>query len=424
MTLRMMLVCGLGAAALVGCKPEGGTGGDGQRAAVRSEAYCHRADMAAALRQTVLVIDERAVKAAEPAEMRTVNAKLFELVMGLGDPVAGLESGAMAPRERLTIMIAPADGAAPRVVFTGCVPGLSAAEMAEGRAGRSAVENAGSDFFGAGADKKVEEAARAFRLAVQGALVRMGAEPQSGGLRPGGFEQGSLLSSLKATRRLTSDEDGMPRVFLFTDLSIFPSGGERSEARTAGFAAARQAGVALGGAEVYLVGANGPGPAVARDYAEAFFLGSQGDVRSWGGVAFNALTAAPVEVRTYVGEIAYPFDRFPARLIVGRDAQGRLVNSWLITRTDGEWATPVTGALTCRDEVCRLLGDEGGLAQAWSIDPDPEPEFDLNLPLGGLREIEAEVTPDRAEGFVSDPIISHFDGAPGVRTLNFNLNVQ
>lgn len=98
MTLRMMLVCGLGAAALAGCKPEGGTGGDGQRAAVRSEAYCHRADMAAALRQTVLVIDERAVKAAEPAEMRTVNAKLFELVMGLGDPVAGLESGAMAPR--------------------------------------------------------------------------------------------------------------------------------------------------------------------------------------------------------------------------------------------------------------------------------------------------------------------------------------
>lgn len=422
--LRMMLVCGLGAAALAGCKPEAGAGTGGPRSAVRSEAYCHRSDMSAALRQTVLVIDERAVKAAKPAEMRTVNAKLFELVMGLGDPVAGLESGAMAPRERLTIMIAPADGAAPRVVFTGCVPGLSPTEIAEGRARRSSVENAGSDFFGAGAEKKVEEAARGFRLAVQGALVRMGDAPQSGGLRPGGFEASSLLSSLKATRQLASDEGGMPRVFLFTDLATFPSGGERTEARTAGFAAARQAGVVLGGAEVYLVGANGPGPAAARDYAEAFFLGSQGDVRSWGGVAFNALTAAPVEVRTYTGEIAYPFDRFPARLILGRDAQGRLVNSWLITRTDGEWATPVTGALTCRDEVCRLLGDDGGLAQAWSTDPDPEPEFDAGLPLGGMRQIEAEVTPDSAEGFVSDPMISQFDGAPGVRTLNFTLNVQ
>ncbi|MDP3800610.1 hypothetical protein [Brevundimonas sp.] len=417
---RVWIAVAAMAVAVTACGDKGQPGGTGDLGQpVRLDDWCRRDGLDEALRQTAVVIDERAVRPGQGAELRTANPELFALVTGLADAGAG-QVGALAPRERLSIYLAPTDGGAPRLILSGCLPAMSAQEIEVARAAGAAGTGGLSTYVTGGLGQELESARQAFQDAVLLALSKAARAPVPGSISAGGFTDGNLMSSL-GSANLVIDGAGVPRFFLFTNLRTFPGGADRTAARQAGFAAAREAEVNLGGADVVLVGPGASSAGHGRDFAQAFFLGSQGRVLGWGGAAFNALPAAPVEVRTYTGEIVYPADRFPMRLVIGRDAQNRLVNSWLIVRSDTELATPIGGSLTCAEGVCRLVSDRGGLAQQWSPDPDPEPEFTPDLPLSGLRNIEAELTREYARGEISDPHVGSFEGAPGTRSLTFNL---
>lgn len=338
--------CALLGGTLAGC---GGDGADetkvrGVRAAVTEEAWCEREGLTPALRQTIVLIDERAIRPGKGAAFRTANPVLFDTINALGS-AEGVTTGAMAPRERLSLYVVPHDGGAPQLLFTGCAPGLSREETAAAHARRSGV----GDFIGGDLARELEEADEAYgRRFIS--FVRMGDRPQPPPVSAGTFARSSLLASLKSVRQLAREGAGVPRVLIFTDLALFPGDGDVDAARVAGFAAAREARLALGGAEVVLVGPGGTGRGTARQYASAFFLGSQGNLLGWGSGALASLPAAPVSVQTYAGKLRYPADQYPARMIIGRDGSNRLVNSWLIVDTDAEWATPVGGSLACSGE--------------------------------------------------------------------------
>lgn len=383
---------------------------------VTADAWCEREGLASALRQTVVLIDERAIVPAEAGQFRTVNAALYEAVSSLAG-AGGVTSGAMAPRERLTLHLLPHDGGAPRLIYTGCAPGLSTEEATAARAGRSGL----GDFVGGDLAGELEDASEVHNRTFITSFARLGDRPEPPPIRAGSFAQSSLLSSLKSVRQLAREGAGVPRFLLFTDLAIFPGDGDASAARRAGFTAAKDAQLALGGAEVVLIGSGGGGGS-SRQYADAFFLGSQGDLLGWGSGALGSLPAAPVSVKSYSGELRYPADRYPARLIIGRDRANRLVNSWLIVNSDAEWATPIGGSLSCSGDVCTLIQDRSGLGQQWSPDTDPVADFDEGLPLSGMRGLRATITPDTAQGEVFDPEVTSFEGFTGVSTLTFQLN--
>lgn len=423
--MRTSLVwLGLAAAlALAGCKGGGSAesekGGTGPARTMKAEAWCDREGLTAPLRQTILMIDERVIKPGTGAAFRTNNPDLFEMLNNLGNAASGASTGTMAPRERLNLYVVPADGASPRLVFTGCAPGLSADELSEARAGRSSI----GDFVGGDLAGEMEDATEAYNRQFILGSTRMGdlaAAPDA--VRAGQFAQSSLLASLKSVRQLGKEGAGVPRYFIFTDLGTFPNLADATAAREAGFALAREAQLTMGGAEVVMMGPGGTSNSQARQFANAFFLGSQGELMGWGSGALGALPAAPVEVRTYSGELRYPDTRYPTRLIIGRDAQNRLVNSWLIVNSDREWATPIGGSLRCNAEVCQLVQDRSGLGQRWNPQQGGEPTFTEDLPLSGMRSIRAELTPEAAKGEVWDADVVVFEGFPGVNTLPFDLS--
>jgi hypothetical protein len=404
---------------LSGCGSEPHTGGGGSSSlnAVTADQWCEREGLARALRQTVILIDERAISPGIGAEFRTANSALFEAVNALGSAGA-VASGAMAPRERLSLFLIPSDGAAPRLVYTGCAPGMSAEETVAAREGRSAL----GDFVGGDLAGELENASETHTRIFITSFARLGDRPAPPPIRSASFAQSSLLSSLKSVRQLAREGAGVPRYIIFTDLMIFPGAGDATAARRAGFAAASEARVALGGAEVVLLGSGAPGGGSSRHYAEAFFLGSQGDLLGWGTGALGSLPAAPVSVKTYAGELRYPTDRYPARMIIGRDRANRLVNSWLIVNSDAEWATPIGGSLSCSGDVCSLVQDRSGLGQQWNPDTDPVADFNEVMPLSGMRGLRATITPETTSGEVFDPEVTSFEGFAGVSTLPFELN--
>lgn len=419
--MRPLILAALFTVLVAGCKDEGAetdrTRGGPQRATL-DEAWCNREGLTPALRQTVFLVDERALVPGTGAAFRTANARLFEAVNTLVSPTQGQASGVMAPRERLTIYVMPSDGGAPRLIYSGCAPGFSATELAAAQAERSRV----GDFVGGSLAGELEAATEAYNRRFILSIARLGDIAEPPPVRAGDFARSSLLSSLGSVRQLARDGAGVARYFVFTDLATFPDAPDSTAAREAGFELARESRLALGGVDVVLIGSEGSGNARSRDFATAFFLGSQSDLLGWGAGALGSLPAAPVAVQTYSGELRYPGMRYPVRLIIGRDGQNRLVNSWLIVTSDAEWATPVGGSLKCSGDVCELLSDNSGLGQRWSPNADAAAEFDADLPLSGMRAITAEIAPEYAKGEVWDPDVDGFVDAPDVKSLPFELN--
>ncbi|MBL0947484.1 hypothetical protein [Brevundimonas sp.] len=419
--MRHVMFAALVALLIAGCKGDGaatGAPGGGTHRAILDEAWCNREGLTPALRQTVFLVDERALVPGKGAAFRTANPKLFEAMNTLASPSQGQASGIMAPRERLTVYVMPSDGGAPRLIYSGCAPGFSAGELADAQSNRSRV----GDFVGGSLAGELESATEAYNRRFILSIARMGDIAAPPPVRAGDFARSSLLSSLSAVRQLARDGAGVARYFVFTDLATFPDMSDSTAAREAGFELARESRLFLGGADVVLIGSQGSGTAGSRDFATAFFLGSQSDLLGWGSGALGSLPAAPVAVQTYSGELRYPGMRYPMRLIIGRDAQNRLVNSWLFVTSDAEWATPVGGSLRCSGDVCELLSDNSGLGQRWSLNTDAKPEFDAELPLSGMRAITAEIAPDHARGEIWDPDVDGFLDAPTVKSLPFELN--
>lgn len=409
---------------LIGCGEHEGSSVSSTDGVPRVDAYCSLDGMSPAIRQTVVIIDEQAVQRAASAELiRVTNPELFQLVTGLS-ALDGVERGVMGPRERLALYVAPADGGAPKLAFSGCAPGFSKAELKKMAGSASPVSHALGAFVGSSPTQKVAHDAEIFQTAILGALVRITGEVPSP-RAPVNLLDRSLVRSLQSAPQLAAPENGVPRLFFYTDLkSLAPEGLASVEvARGRGFEDADKAHLPLGRAEVHIVG---PRPAVsaeARAYAQAFFLESEGLLLSWGGATFSALPAAPVRLEAFSGEINYPPNAFPAQVRLSTDRNGTLVDSWFIVKKERSISTPLTGTMTCTvEEDCRITTDQGGFAQVWSTRQGTDPDFtSLGLPMGGLRQLVGDIHDDTFSGKVFDPMVGQIGPTPGVKSLDFKM---
>lgn len=376
------------------------------QASVKLDAFCTMGGLAPALRETLLVIDQTAVKPSKPETFRTENSELFAVIHGLADAERALGSGAMAPRERFTIAIAnPASGGLSQI-FTGCVPGLSKEELA-GRAKKG--EDGGIDvFFGSDMASKLEDAKEEFLKQV----ILMAVQAPVGGEARGGdsFRESSFARTLKTIGPGTGAAGRVRRIFLFADpgkaLASIPA--PYPEARKAAFDQAAAAQTNLGMVELYLVPAGRALTDVQRGFLDAYFLGSAGDLRFAGSFSPDSLAKVPVKVIDYTGELPLAADvKSPMEMRIASAADGTIANSWLsYTGSRGVRRTPIAGQFACTADGCDLRGDPNlALGQRWRTDAGTEPQVLVDGPFGGMRMISGRDDGQKLSGRIYDPMI-------------------
>lgn len=391
---------------LAGCGDGGKPASAAQQATIKFEAACDVAGLPRPVRQTAIVLDEQSIARSDPAQFRARNPGVIDAVMAVADPVQAVDLGALAPRERVSLYVTPADGSAPRLAFTGCAPAISAAELAEVTRGTSTAERYSDTFFASGTADKLRAQAEDFRARLLGAIQRVAqAAPEKPGRAAESFEATAAVRSLKSAARIVDPLAGAPRLVLIAPAALrsTPRQPDPQAARQAGFEAARRAGLDLGMADVAVALVT---PGASRDFVEAFLLGSRGRLAGWSSAAPTDLTAPPGSVRNFAGTIQYGPVQFPVRARIGVGRDGTLANSWILVMNEQEAATPLSGSAVCDGNGdCRVTGDGRGFSQLWSPKPGGEPEFDPALPFSGLRNFELAILRGRATGRVFDPLV-------------------
>lgn len=411
--MKVRLAMLVATAALAGC--DGGTQVSTSAESIRAEQACAIPGLPGPLRQTIILIDEASLRRApDAAALRELNGELVAAVSSFADAAAAVGNGTLAPRERVSLLLAPADGGGARTLFSGCAPALTAEE----RQRLEAQSGWKEDFTSSGAEDRIDSMADQYRTGLLGALLRAAQHaPEAPPPAPSEFIRTALVRSLRATPRLSDPALGLARIIMVAPAALrsVPAFASVAEARAAGFAAARPLGLNFAQAELNVAIAP---RAETRDYAAAFFLGSGGNLASWSTQAPTALQPPPANVQNFAGEVEYGQYRFPIQLRLASTASGALVNSWVVVRGERPTATPLTGTLACGGERCRVLSDDGGFAQLWSPDPGGEPEFASDLPFGGMRSVEIMIDADRGMGRVFDNAV---DEIAGRRDIRFTL---
>jgi hypothetical protein len=384
-----------------------------EQGATKFDQFCSIAGLKAPLRETTIVVDSQAIADSKPEDFRQANPALFALVLGLADPERSIETGATAPRERITLLSADSTGGAVNRLFTGCVPGMSKEE--ESAAIASGGDSAISRYFGSDSESKLQEAREQFRKSLIVALVQLKAGKASS--LADSFPDSALVKIVRAIGPGASTGNTARRLFVFTNpaKSISQSFASHEDARVAGLAAGEQTGTDLGQSEAYLI-LSGPSlRAFEEPFLTAFFLQSRANLRQIGVFSADALKPVPTQVRLYTGDIPLAPDvRSPLDLRLAFTAGGELVNSWIsYSASKGVRSTPVEGQMSCSDEDhCTLRGNpNGGLGQLWRTKPGSEPQPLPDGPFGGMRAIEATDTAGHLTGRIYDPVI--FVGTAG-----------
>lgn len=384
----------------------------------KMEDFCSIKGLAAPVRETVLVIDQSSLVTSSPEEFRLKNPKLIEVLQGLSNNSRAVETGAMAPRERLSIVgVNPKSGAVNKV-FSGCLPGFSADELA-GRAA-SGSDSALDKYMGSDLASEAREYGENFSKFALIAALSVKPAPKA-------QQDQSGAGLLRLIKLLASQPGETPRrIFLYTDpsrdLRQLPEGYE--EARKAAFALARSNPVSMGLAEVHVVPAGRDVTATQTAFMDALFLGSGADLRS--AAPFSADKLLPAAQKNYafsgqmpVGDgVSVPVDIY---LRVTRD--GSLVNSWVsYTGGAGLWSTPLSGDFNCIDEgECTLKGDpQAGFGQRWRTLPGSEPQGLADAPFGGMRIVEGQVRGGTFNVRISDPIIKVITDNSGSTDIKFS----
>lgn len=405
--LRCFAMMGLGALLLTACgDPQSAMQSSAGGGEFRFERFCSVPNLRPSLRHTFILIDQGALSQATSAEeFAARNAAVRDAVLAFADPIGAIQSGAADYRERISVFLLPHNGSAARLLFQGCVPALSPEELAESRRQGSAI----ADFFTGGVQQSLHNEAEAFRGRLVSA-VTLAARDAPGEARPvsGALPSSRIVASLAASGRFVTAESGVPRIVLLANLASVDLGDaeSREAARSLGFEQGGALGLDLGRSELHVLLVSGRRSALARDYAEAFFLAQHARLLSWGDSTPTALPAPPVEVRRFVGEAQYPAGPEAIQIRLATDRNANLVDSWLILRGSPDRATPLTGQQTCAEaEHCTLRSDQGGFAQAWSLAPGGDPEFNNNFPFGGVRDWEIVVDDGRLTGRAFDPAV-------------------
>jgi hypothetical protein len=404
---------------LTGCGPEDTAASTAQAGPIKFEAACDVAGLARPARQTAIVIDEQSIVRSQPADFRAKNPGVIDAVVAVADPDRAVELGALAPRERVSLLLTPSDGSAPRLIFTGCAPAITAEELANVTRGTSTAERYSDTFFASGTADELKAQAEEFRARLLGAIQRVAqAAPERPGRTAESFETTPTVRSLKSAPRILDPLLGAPRLVLIAPAALraAPGGGTAEAARTAGFQAAKRVGLDLGMADVAVALVV---PTASRDYVDGFLLGSRARLAGWSSGAPSDLTPPPAQVRNFAGTIQYGPVQFPVRVRLGVDREGRLSNSWIVVMNEQEAATPLSGSAVCdRNGDCRVTGDGRGFSQLWSARPGGEPEFGAEMPFSGLRYFELQIGRGRASGRVYDPLV---DQVGNQRDLPFRM---
>lgn len=372
---------------------------------VKFDEFCTMPGLSPALRQTLLVIDQSAVKPSKPETFRSENATLLALATGLGDAQRATSSGAMAPRERLTIAVADPGTGGFRQIFTGCLPGVSDQELR----GRLAAGEDGfsASYFGSDLQSKISDGSEAFLKQVLMALVQVHpTAPVSGS------ESIQTTGLARVAKAIGPGAPGIVRrIFIYSDptRSLSTIGGDYALARTSAFAAAQQLQGNLGQAELYIVPAGRAQSDLQKAFLDAFFLGLQADVRFVGPFSADNLARPPVKLLKYAGELPLaPGVRTPMDMRLAVTADGTLANSWIsYTGSQGVRATPISGQFACAAaDSCELRGDPNlGLGQRWRTQAGVAPQPMPGGPFGGMRMITGRDDGQAISGRIFDPII-------------------
>jgi hypothetical protein len=392
------------------------------------ENYCGREGLAQPLRQTVVLLDEAALKPEPDGQPNPQNQSWRQFLGQLLLPQnpAQLEQS-FAPRERVTIAVVRKDGTGSRLVFTGCMPFYSPAErdrLAHDEGAMRGLHN----FFGTGPVASAKRDMDLFRIQL-GNSFKTALAPEA--LSPAGGDRGpdithsGLVTSLKQAR-LFNPAYGLPRIILYSDLGRFfgQMPAQRAAARAFGFRQGAQADVNFGNAELYLAGLSGARETL-RDGLEAFALASHAELVAIApSSSLPGFRGIPRRVLRYQGSMQYPGMRYPVRLRLAADENGNLVNSWISVQTSSEQFNPLHGTLTCAPGgTCSLVGDQQ-FAQVWNPQRGAaaEPNFSAAMPFGGARMLNARIHDGAISGDVSDPVV-RFQDVKGAR-LEFSASLQ
>lgn len=382
------------ALALAGCKSTTGMVA-GSPDVIRAEDGCDVPGLSAPLRQTVVMLDARAIQpSASAAEFVARNSGLRDLLLSIAEPGRIQSSGVTAMRERVTIAIVPLDGSPAQQIFTGCPPGLSAAELAEARNSSSAM---GEFFTGSVADKFASQG-EAFSLKLIGGLNAAGMRAAAGGTPTGAIDHAPFLAGVAASRALMETKNNSLRLILVTDLSAFAPAGGFLE----GLAAGRAAGGQLSLAQVHLVAPAGR-PVAHKAFLQGWLLGQGAQLASAGAGRVATVTAPPRRLWSFQGTVAYPTGGEPVVLRIGDDGAGKLAGAWLTMRGTPDRSTPMTGTIACSvADHCTIQSDDGGFAQVWNPKPGAEPSFGNDWPFAGMRRFAFELRGNQLTGKVYD----------------------
>lgn len=373
---------------------------------IRAEAYCDKPGLTAPLRQTYILIDAKVVKKAELGpEFAERNTFMRDLGLAFTNPAFALASGLSDPRERITILLVPADGSPAQTVFTGCIPGLSADEEASARAGNSGF----AEYFTGDALSAMAKDADQFQLAVVGGLANAAKsgvetpEPQTGPIAAS-----SLFSAIRASRGVLDPPKGtLARYVIVTNLSAasFEDPESTDTPQTQGRDAGFKAGGDFGLSDVMIVQPEGT-PPKGKEFLEGFFLAQGGRLVSYSSGKPAAGGRAPNTVRYFEGEAAYPGRSERVTLRIANDGKGNLTSSWLTMLGGINKPIPLTGQISCSSPtICTISSDDKGFAQAWSPQPGGEPEFANDLPFGGMRNFSFAIQGKDLKGEASDPMV-------------------
>ena len=388
-SLRLIALAAL--AGLGGCGgAEGDTAtaaGEGAARPVKLDSFCGRQELPGPRRETVIAIDSTAIMASPPDRFRKDNGRLVDLLTGLATSQQALETGAMAPRERLTILaLDPASGGS-RQVFTGCLPGVTPDELAARQA--SGAESGLDKYMGSDLASDVEDASADFLKAATVAMVSIKAAAPA-------KDAGTPATMLRVLKALVRQPGDTPRrLFVYTDpsrpLRALPP--DYAALRADAFKAAREAQISLGLVDAYVIPARRDLDDRQRGFLDALLLGAGANLRSVAPFSPDRLEPAAKASFVYVGQMPlYANVEAPAELRLNVTAAGRLVNSWIgFTGRDGVKATPLGGEFACdADGACTLKGDpQAGLGQRWRTLAGSTPQPLADAPFGGMRMIEA-----------------------------------
>ncbi len=356
---------------------------------VRADAACTSGPPA--LRQSLVIIDEHLIQKGD-------NSRWIRPVLEFADALGLEQRGTMAPRERLTVLVARRSGTDLATIFTGCSPNIAEADR------RKLESESGSltTFFTGSVTQRLQKDRESFERNLTTAFqiaVRWQAE---GAVRG---EPGAFLQSLASSPKLVDLARGIPRILIVSPLDLLPaSPSSPKAARLAGFEQAAQLGLDLHRAEVYVAALGAAPQPHIRPYLEALLLRARGFVVGWRQDGLPPISDAPASVSVYSGTVQWSDITAPVQIRLAADAQGNLVNSWVEISAGRSLASPVTGKLICRAErQCEATGDGRNLGQSWNPEPGERPTFDRSFAWTGLRYFALSEQRDQIVARVWDP---------------------